>query len=93
MTVWSQVLELFAHLGLARPRNVQAGSIKILMNHMTPNEAQALLSAYHNGKLEEILNKVCDCFWLYLYIQAEIFSSHYIVGLRKVFIIHTVREL
>ena len=67
--VWSKVLELFNWLGLPRPLSVQSGCIRILMNRMTPNEAQALLSTYHDGKLEEELNKVCNCSGLYTLVK------------------------
>ena len=60
MYVWSQIQELFYQLGLSKPREVQEGGMKILMDHMTPSEAQALLSTYHDGKLETVLNKVCN---------------------------------
>ena len=64
--MWYQVRELFNWLGLSKPQKVQKGCVRILMNQMTPNEAKALLSTYHDGKLEEVLNKVCDCSGLFL---------------------------
>ena len=56
--VWGMMQVAYEQLGLPYPSSVWSGCIEIIFDTMTPEQAQALLKVYHNGKLEDVMNKV-----------------------------------
>ena len=59
---WSIFQNACDQWNLPFARTVQSGCVKIIFDSMTPEQAQALLTVYHNGKLKALLNKVLPFF-------------------------------
>ena len=56
--VWGLIQAACDQLKLPYPSSVRWGCIEMVFNIMTREQAQALLTVYHNGKLKDVLNRV-----------------------------------
>ena len=52
------VQEAFRQLGMAMPEGARLGCIEVMLVSMSPDQAEALITAFHNGQLKEKLTKV-----------------------------------
>ena len=56
--VWGLMQAACDQLRLPYPRSVRRGCVEIIFESMLLEQAQALLTVYHNGQLKNVMNKV-----------------------------------
>ena len=52
------VQEAFRQFGMAIPEGARLGCIEVMLASMSPDQAEALITVFHNGELKEQLTKV-----------------------------------